>query len=314
MVAMVLLPVLGYLIPLLKPAGTVSLGSAEVNATLTFSFQERDYFKLVHSIVLRDFSSNTTHKVLSEVISVRVLRISWPFTTVEAATENKTSTVQLPTFLLGLPLELLRKNVSAPVPMLLFSDVICMLFDYTGETIDGETYTATTPETCKSIVVYASYFENGLLNKASLHYTIGDSVYQEFYEMIEWSTSGETRVTVSSSSMKLCSGYYSRNLMLTLPGAYVFMSGEVAVTYRFEEVLNTTPLLILTKSAKNQVLWEKLPDVYRGAAIVVSPMLRDFWLVPHLEDVEKYGAVLVLPGNRMVVGTENVTQYLFSQS
>lgn len=310
-VVVVLLPVVGYLTPLLRPAGPAQ--PAEANTTLTLPFQRGDYFRLLHSVVLRDLGSNTTHNVLGEVITVRVLEVGWPFTTVEATAENRTSAVQLPTFLLGLPLEMLGKNVSAPVPVFLFSDVVCMPFGYSGKTLDGETYVASTPETCKSIVVYASYFDNGVLNKASLHYTIGDTIYQELYEMAVWSTNGETRLTVPSSSMRLCSGYYSRNLMLTLPGAYVFMGREVAVSYRFDEVVNATPLLVLSKSAKNQVLWEKLPDAYRGAAIVVSPMLRDFWLVPHLEDVEKYGAVLVLPGNRTVVGTENVTRYLVSQ-
>ena len=301
-------PTLSYIISTMKPH--MEPPPSAVEHVLTFPFRPGDYLTLFHTVRLIDVKSNTSSLVESETLVLRIVRPGWPFTDVNVEVGNSSYTASIPTVLLALPRQFIGRNISAPIPASLLGDASCIPLKYHGTTVAGEAYSGATPETCKSLTITAYYYSNGLLSSLRILYTMGTTIYHESYELLAWSTTGTTTVNTSMVDLEFCNGYYSVNLTYTLPGAYVYTPTSAYILYRFNAILNRTPLIILRKTAENNELWKILPTRYVGGVVVVSPLLRDFWMVPHLREVEKYGAVMILPGNRTIYGAGNITRYI----
>ena len=286
--------------------------ASEREIQLTLPFRRGDTFTLYKVVRLTPVSGNETGPVTvtNGTVEVMVLKPGWPFTLVKIMGSNRTANATIPTVLLGMPREFLGRNITAPITVDTLGDAVCLPLRYTGVTATGESYIGTTPEQCKSLTVFIGYYSNGLLNRMAFHYIVGDTIYTEITELVAWSVSGPSKINVTLDDLRFCAGYYSRSILYTLPGAYMFTLTEALIAYRFDAVLNTTPLLILSKSEANEELWRILPGNYTGGVIVVSPLLRGYWRIPHLDEVTRHGAVLILPGGKTVVGTENVTRYI----
>ena len=294
------------LMPVLRGGGGGGGDIVPVEVEVSFPIAPGDGLVLRRIVTLSRVEGNGSVPVVDEVIRLKVVKPSWPFTYVEYLLGNSSRAGYLPTVMLAMPF--MGQDVAAPISISLLADSSCVAFKYSDSTPDGVLYLSETPDAAKTLIVSALYREDGVARRLSIVYSIGGAVYAEVLHVVSASKSGGYNATVPVAELTVCNSYYSRELAYTLPGAYLFDVGKAQVLYSFEQVLKIRPLVLLDKRSDNQRLWELISTAYKGGAVVVSPLLRDFWSVPYVEEVQGHGAVLILPGGKKVVGAEKVAE------
>jgi len=292
-VALMLVPVVAgilvYAIYVMSMARTGREGmSSGANQTVSFvvPFRVGDYVALL--IELKALGNGTETYIGNTTLAMIIEEIGWPFTKVRLVDAN--TTTEIPTYLLASPPE----NFSAPFYVSLFREYICLPFAYAGSSKNTIIFEASSPESCASIRVDLYYSYNNVFQSGTIIYGIGGSAYIEHYELVASARTGETRVVINSSN-SLCRGYLSTDIRYTAPGAYIYTGdNQFIYSYSYDEALSAPELLMIAKNPSNQELWSAVINgKYRGWVLVVSPLLREFWNLPHLDDLNNYGAVLV---------------------
>jgi len=265
-----------------RSGGSTTAGGGYVTE-LAVPFRPGDYVAI---LITRKAAANGSEVHLgSGTIAGTIEEIGWPFTRLRIGETGEA--VQIPTYLLAAP----TTGFSAPLYVSLIGEYICMPFTYSDSYGDTVVLESTTPESCASIRASLYYSRSGLFRSATIIYGVGDAPVIERIEMVASSRSGETKIPIDSS---LCAGYASRNIMYTTPGLYLYAGGRLIYSYSYGDALSSREVLFIVKRPTNQELWEAVVDgKYRGWAVVVSPLLRGFWNLPHLDELNTYGAVLI---------------------
>jgi len=292
-VVLVLMPVVASIVAYIVHIAKMSEisrenASSDTNQVVSFvvPFRPGDYVALL--IESKALSNGTETYIGNTTLAMVIEDIGWPFTRVRL--EGANHTMQIPTYLLAAP----TSNFSAPFYVSLFREYICLPFAYAGSSKNTIIFEAASPESCASIRVDLYYSYNNVFQSGTIIYGIGGSAYIEHYELVASARTGETRIVINSSN-SLCRGYLSTDIRYTAPGAYIYTSeGRLIYSYSYSDALSAPELLMIVKNPSNQELWSAvISGKYRGWVLVVSPLLREFWNLPHLDELNKYGAVLV---------------------
>jgi len=292
--------ILLYLVHIMRvPVRESGDGDANRVLELVVPFRSGDYaVLLIESKVL---SNGTETYIGNTTLAMIIEEIGWPFTKVQL--EGANTTIRIPTYLLTTP----AQNFSAPLYVSLFREYICLPFTYAGSDGDTVVFEASTPESCTSMRADMYYSRKGVFRSGTIIYSLGGSVYIEHYELVASARTGETRIVVNSSN-SLCRGYLSTDIRYTAPGAYIYADdGRVIYSYSYSEALSAPELLMIAKNPSNQELWDAvLSGRYRGWVLVVSPLLRGFWDLPHLDELNKYGTILVRGNTTIPVNSAQI--------
>ena len=276
----------------------VTLNKTYVNLTLPFGKDS----SLTLYVETRLYTENGTYTVSNMSIPLLIVEPGWPFT--RAYSSGRIITI--PTVLLALPEEFREKSFSAPVTTFTVPQGMCLPFKLHSP---GLIYVGTTPGPCKSYGVQLEYRnDTGLLEYGSVFGVVGGSVYQDIISVVAWANLNRTVIQVPEENLSFCQNYYSKDIMYTMPGDYVYHDtfGE----YLGCRIPDERPLLILYKSPDANQIWSHLLGNYTGHVLVVSPIMKTVGQIPYLEDVVTYHAVYILPDNTTIKGVESVSAFL----
>ena len=279
---------------------TTTTGKNQENITYTLPFGPNTGISIF--IDTRFLAQNASVELTNTTLSLIVVKPGWPFTVVtDGAREFK-----IPTILIGLPYELTRKNFSSPIETYGIKEGLCLPFEYSS--MNGGIYIASTPESCKQVVVNLKYSDNNILDRGVIYSPVSNVVYEEIYYVYSWSNLQNYTVTIPKDKLAFCLGYYALNITYTTPGTYEFykpgvryLGGSIPTQYG--------RLLLLYKSPEANKIWVKLPLNYKGYVVVVSPLMKNLGSIPYIDKLQEKKAILI-EGNNVTEGVDAVEAQL----
>jgi hypothetical protein len=213
--------------------------------TITLPFKPGDTFTLQY--ILTSSNGNNTIILANHTATFRIQAIQPPYIVTDRGL---------------VPIEMIYPITYKVYPLnphylyysFYFNDWTCLILSNVTE--DGKIPAYPKPG-CVKFTGDVVIDEKGVLRRAKLVITTGKGLIMEYMYMVAYTSSGETKVSLTPLSF-LCYGPYSPDITFTAPGEYVVVGGKL-VYKGGSKVPNTTkPVIILAKDDTGRKVWYNL--------------------------------------------------------